>query len=216
MMFSQHCRRLASQYPVSTSISCTPVSAEPRHRLRIDHRELLRPRHCPPPKSLLTLPLLYSISRKITTKSIWAHPHFSGATIAQFLYVAAQAGIFSFFINSMTVDKNNGVINVSMVPAPSAVVAGRFRHLPHQVGSGSKRADHLRPPPKSGISGPRDMAEGPALLRPPPSSKRSWALVQYQIPPSISDNYGSPELDRCDCSERSRRGPQWNHSPGDQ
>jgi MFS transporter, FHS family, L-fucose permease len=31
--------------------------------------------------------------------SIWSHPHFVGAVLAQFLYVAAQAGIFSFFIN---------------------------------------------------------------------------------------------------------------------
>lgn len=36
-----------------------------------------------------------------TGKSIWAHPHFTGAVIAQFVYVAAQAGIFSFFINYM-------------------------------------------------------------------------------------------------------------------
>src|SRR5271165_633793 len=35
-------------------------------------------------------------------KSIWAHPHFVLAVAAQFLYVAAQAGIFSFFINYMT------------------------------------------------------------------------------------------------------------------
>ncbi len=34
--------------------------------------------------------------------SIWAHSHFRMAVIAQFLYVAAQAGIFSFFINYMT------------------------------------------------------------------------------------------------------------------
>jgi len=34
--------------------------------------------------------------------SIWKHPHFSLAVAAQFLYVAAQAGIFSFFINYMT------------------------------------------------------------------------------------------------------------------
>lgn len=34
--------------------------------------------------------------------SIWSHPHFSMAVLAQFLYVAAQAGIFSFFINYMT------------------------------------------------------------------------------------------------------------------
>lgn len=37
----------------------------------------------------------------IHKSSIWSAPHFSGATIAQFLYVAAQAGIFSFFINYM-------------------------------------------------------------------------------------------------------------------
>ncbi len=34
--------------------------------------------------------------------SIWTHPHFVLAVVAQFLYVAAQAGIFSFFINYMT------------------------------------------------------------------------------------------------------------------
>ena len=34
--------------------------------------------------------------------SIWSHPHFVLAIAAQFLYVAAQSGIFSFFINYMT------------------------------------------------------------------------------------------------------------------
>jgi FHS family L-fucose permease-like MFS transporter len=34
--------------------------------------------------------------------SIWSHPHFVLAIAAQFFYVAAQAGIFSFFINYMT------------------------------------------------------------------------------------------------------------------
>ena len=34
--------------------------------------------------------------------SIWSHSHFWMAVLAQFLYVAAQAGIFSFFINYMT------------------------------------------------------------------------------------------------------------------
>ena len=37
----------------------------------------------------------------IHKSSLWSAPHFTGATIAQFLYVAAQAGIFSFFINYM-------------------------------------------------------------------------------------------------------------------
>lgn len=34
--------------------------------------------------------------------SVWSHPHFTAAVAAQFFYVAAQAGIFSFFINYMT------------------------------------------------------------------------------------------------------------------
>ena len=42
---------------------------------------------------------LIPVGKKISTHNIWAHPHFSSATLAQFFYVAAQAGIFSFFIN---------------------------------------------------------------------------------------------------------------------
>jgi FHS family L-fucose permease-like MFS transporter len=38
------------------------------------------------------------------TRSIWSHPHFVFAVAAQFFYVAAQAGIFSFFINYMTAE----------------------------------------------------------------------------------------------------------------
>jgi FHS family L-fucose permease-like MFS transporter len=34
-------------------------------------------------------------------RSVWSHRHFALAVAAQFLYVAAQAGIFSFFINYM-------------------------------------------------------------------------------------------------------------------
>jgi FHS family L-fucose permease-like MFS transporter len=49
-------------------------------------------------------------------RSIWSHPHFSGAVIAQFLYVAAQAGIFSFFINYM----------VEETPALSQLLAGSW------------------------------------------------------------------------------------------
>ncbi|HXT10940.1 MAG TPA: MFS transporter [Candidatus Angelobacter sp.] len=64
-----------------------------------------------------TLPFLMLSSKKVTGHSIWAHPHFSGATLAQFVYVAAQAGIFSFFINSMTVDKSNGYTMVPPLPA---------------------------------------------------------------------------------------------------
>jgi fucose permease len=67
--------------------------------------------------ALLTIPALRSATKRVTTHSIWAHPHFSGATLAQFAYVAAQAGIFSFFINSMTVDKINGYSMVPHLPA---------------------------------------------------------------------------------------------------
>lgn len=38
----------------------------------------------------------------ITNHSIWSHPHFSAATLTQFFYVAAQCGIFAYFINYMT------------------------------------------------------------------------------------------------------------------
>ena len=48
--------------------------------------------------------LLAPVTRKISHHSIWSHPHFSSAVLAQFFYVAAQAGIFSFFINYMTAE----------------------------------------------------------------------------------------------------------------
>jgi len=37
--------------------------------------------------------------KAVAAKSMWAHKHFLLAVVAQFLYVAAQTGIFSFFIN---------------------------------------------------------------------------------------------------------------------
>jgi FHS family L-fucose permease-like MFS transporter len=66
---------------------------------------------------LLAVPKLRSTTKNVTAHSIWAHPHFSSATLAQFLYVAAQAGIFSFFINTMTVDKKTGYCLVPPIPA---------------------------------------------------------------------------------------------------
>lgn len=38
------------------------------------------------------------------SRSIWSQPHFTLAVAAQFFYVAAQAGIFSFFINYMVAE----------------------------------------------------------------------------------------------------------------
>jgi FHS family L-fucose permease-like MFS transporter len=43
-------------------------------------------------------------SSTTVSHSIWSHPHFVMAVAAQFFYVAAQAGIFSFFINYMTAE----------------------------------------------------------------------------------------------------------------
>jgi len=49
--------------------------------------------------------------------SIWSHPHFVLAVAAQFFYVAAQAGIFSFFINYMTAETP---------PIPASWASGSF------------------------------------------------------------------------------------------
>lgn len=48
--------------------------------------------------------LLIPTARTISHHSIWSHPHFTAATLTQFFYVAAQAGIFSFLINYMTAE----------------------------------------------------------------------------------------------------------------
>lgn len=55
-------------------------------------------------------------AQKGSKRSIWVYPHFSGAVAAQFLYVAAQAGIFSFFINYM----------VEEIPAISQPIASSW------------------------------------------------------------------------------------------
>jgi FHS family L-fucose permease-like MFS transporter len=48
--------------------------------------------------------VLIPAAKRISHHSIWSHEHFAGATLAQFFYVAAQAGIFSFLINYMTTE----------------------------------------------------------------------------------------------------------------
>jgi len=68
---------------------------------------------------LVVIAKLFSVSRSISSHNIWTHAHFSSATLAQFFYVAAQAGIFSFFINYM----------ISEVPAiTKATVDGWLVH----------------------------------------------------------------------------------------
>jgi len=50
----------------------------------------------------------------VVKKSMWAHKHFVLAIIAQFLYVAAQTGVFSFFINYvMELDHTITKVNAS-------------------------------------------------------------------------------------------------------
>ena len=56
-------------------------------------------------------------SSQIKNDSIWSHPHFSGATLTQFFYVAAQCGIFAYFINYMT---------SQIPPVPDAWSTGTF------------------------------------------------------------------------------------------
>jgi len=49
--------------------------------------------------------------------SLMARPHFLLGVAAQFFYVAAQAGIFGFFINCMTVYKKTGFSMMPAIPA---------------------------------------------------------------------------------------------------
>lgn len=64
---------------------------------------------------------LVSGQKRITEHSIWMHPHFSSATIAQFFYVAAQSGIFAYFINYMT---SQAPVHISNQTASTLASAG--------------------------------------------------------------------------------------------
>jgi FHS family L-fucose permease-like MFS transporter len=64
--------------------------------------------------------------------SIWKHPHFVLAVAAQFLYVAAQAGIFSFFINCMTPNVRTGFTMVPPIPSGwESALKSLADHSPH-------------------------------------------------------------------------------------
>lgn len=81
---------LAQRVPHPTSLAVTPDNAV---------LVLLAAAGCA--ISLVLAIVLIPVMVKLSHHSIWTHPHFSGATLAQFFYVAAQAGIFSFVINYM-------------------------------------------------------------------------------------------------------------------
>ena len=74
--------------------------------------------------------LLLARRGKIGDSSIWMKPHFSGATLAQFFYVAAQAGIFAYFINYMTSQAPAAISNAMASTLASVgflcFLAGRF------------------------------------------------------------------------------------------
>ena len=69
------------------------------------------------------------------SRSIWSHPHFIMAVVSRFFYVAAQAGIFSFFINYM-------ITEPPAIPASwdtamgnaSASVSHFLESIPHWLG----------------------------------------------------------------------------------
>jgi FHS family L-fucose permease-like MFS transporter len=50
------------------------------------------------------------------SRSLMQRPHFLLGVAAQFLYVAAQAGIFGFFINCMTADRQTGFSMMPSIP----------------------------------------------------------------------------------------------------
>ena len=55
-------------------------------------------------------------SQPDVSHSLLKCPHFMLGVAAQFFYVAAQAGIFGFFINCMTVDKHTGFTMIPPIP----------------------------------------------------------------------------------------------------
>jgi FHS family L-fucose permease-like MFS transporter len=70
------------------------------------------------------------------TKSIWAHPHFVLAVVAQFFYVAAQTGIFSYFVNYITQDIPALPENIAhSLPDGWAGLAGGVYHVTDYGGS---------------------------------------------------------------------------------
>ena len=69
-------------------------------------------------------------------KSIWTHPHFVLAVAAQFFYVAAQTGIFSYFVNYITQDIPPVPAGIAAdMPAGWVALAGNAYHVTDYGGS---------------------------------------------------------------------------------
>jgi FHS family L-fucose permease-like MFS transporter len=63
----------------------------------------------------------------VSSRSIWTHPHFVLAVFAQFFYVAAQAGIFAFFINYVVAEVppiSASIANLSLLHGGTVVRGG--------------------------------------------------------------------------------------------
>ena len=83
---AREARRSTSPTPPSEWWSCCSQRSSTSHGFPTSKRPTITPSTTPLPES---------------SHSIWSHPHFVLGVVAQFLYVAAQAGVFSYFINYM-------------------------------------------------------------------------------------------------------------------
>ena len=92
---------------------------------------------------------LAGVTKRLSHHSIWSHEHFSGAVLAQFLYVAAQCGIFSFLINYMTSEPPTLPTswlkedNTKWVAVRTAFAGSDFKDMPSLAAKLSAPADPL-------------------------------------------------------------------------
>ena len=135
---------------------------------------------------------LIFVSRKVSSHSIWSHPHFSGSVLAQFLYVAAQAGIFSFFINYMTseVPKLPEAFHVqnSMTVIDEKMATGEIGRFNGFFQKKSKDWFEVNTMVK-----PEDLRDFPALAR---RIRNAFDPVSVYLKADFQNNFGQAGMDR--------------------
>jgi hypothetical protein len=99
--------------------------------------------------SLILAVVLIPLMAKMSHHSIWTHPHFSGATLAQFFYVAAQAGIFSFVINYVVWEVPP--LPEFLRPEPAAVATQPVADASANPGQDGAVAEATGPAPKESL-----------------------------------------------------------------
>lgn len=118
-------------------------------------------------------------STPTASHSIWTHPHFVLAVAAQFLYVAAQAGIFSFFINYMTEEVPaipaswQGATPKNWIEIKTRVTKGDIRDLPSLAARLTQKPDvvsaflssQLSPETRTALENHKDSASDPGGLQ---------------------------------------------------